>query len=108
MRTEPHEHIEVLLRRWSFTSQALEAEAARPRTIWRIAHDYWMRFARFLGKANALLLLTVVYFLLIGPAAIVLRIFGRDLLDRKAGKGHTYWRQKSDEQLTLDRSKQQF
>jgi hypothetical protein len=108
MTKVPPEHVAELLRRWSFSSEIASGEAAPPRTIWRIAYGYWMRFARALGKANALLLLTIVYVILIGPAAVVLKVFRKDLLDRKAGEGSTYWNEKAREQLTLDRSKQQF
>jgi hypothetical protein len=108
MKKEPQEHIAKLLRRWSYTSEGIEDEAAPLRTIWRIAYDYWMKFAKAVGKANALVLLTIVYVILIGPAAIVLKVFGKDLLDRKAGIGSTYWREKAPEELTLDRSKQPF
>lgn len=101
-------HVEQLLRRWSYASESTEGEVVPPRTIWRIAYGYWMRFARALGKANALVFLTIVYVVLIGPAAIVLKIFGKDLLDRKAGDGSTYWYEKVQEQLTLERSRQQF
>jgi hypothetical protein len=102
------EHIEKLLSRWSYSPAKSEAEVVTSRTLWRIAYSYWMKFARALGKANALVLLTIVYVVLIGPAAIVLRIFGKDLLDRKAGESLSYWYEKENEQLTLERSKQQF
>jgi type II secretory pathway component PulM len=102
------EHIGRLLRQWSYASESTEREAMPPKTIWRVAYGYWMRFAKALGKANALLLLTIVYIVLIGPAAIALKIFRKDLLDRKAGESSTYWNEKAQEQLTLERSKQQF
>ncbi len=108
MTKEVPEHIGRLLRRWSYAPESTESDVVSPRTIWRIAYEYWMRFARALGRANALLLLTIVYVVLIGPAAIVLKIFRKDLLDRKADEGATYWYEKSEEQLTLERSKQQF
>jgi hypothetical protein len=108
MTKTPNEHVENLLRRWSYTPERVVGEVVPPRTIWRIAYGYWMRFARALGKANALLLLTIVYVLLIGPAAIVLKIFRNDLLDRRAGESSTYWYEKAHEQLTLERSAQQF
>jgi len=102
------DHIGKLLLRWSYASESSEEKVAPRRTIWRIAYGYWMRFAKALGKANALLLLTIVYVVLIGPAAIVLKIFRKDLLDRKAGEGSTYWNEKEQEELSLERSKQQF
>lgn len=107
MKTQ-QETVEKLLRRWSYSSESSEEEAIRSRTTWRIAYGYWMRFARALGKANALLLLTIVYVVMIGPAAIVLKILGKDLLDRKANENHTFWRDKVQEPFTIERGKQPF
>ncbi len=100
--------VEKLIHRWSYAPEGADGEVVRPRSIWRVAYGYWMKFARALGRANALLLLTIVYIVLIGPAAIVLKIFGKDLLDRKAGKGSTLWLEKAQEPLTIERSRQPF
>lgn len=108
MRNAQNKELEHILQRWSFDGQTADADATLPRTIWKQAYDYWMKFARGLGRVNALVLLTFVYFVVIGPAAIVLRIFGKDLLDREAEKGSSYWYKKDQEQLTFERSKQQF
>jgi len=108
MTKAQQEHIQTLLSRWSYTSGSQEGTLVTQRTIWRIVRGYWMKFAQGLGKANALFLLTIVYVVLIGPAAIVLKVIGKDLLDRKAGIGSTYWRVKAGEKLTIERSKQPF
>jgi hypothetical protein len=108
MTVMPNEHVENLLRRWSYSPDRVVGEVAPRGTIWRTAYGYWMRFAKALGKANALLLLTIVYVVLIGPAALVLKLLGKDLLNRKAGVGPTYWNAKTQEPLSLERSKQQF
>jgi hypothetical protein len=100
--------IDHILQSWSFGIPADDTVTAIPRTIWRQLYDYWMKFAHGLGRINALILLTLVYFVVIGPAAVVLRLFGKDLLDRKAEKRSSFWYKKDQEQLTLERSKQQF
>jgi hypothetical protein len=102
------EQVEIFIHRWSYASEGSDEEVVRPRSVWRVAYGYWMRFARALGRANALLLLTIVYIVLIGPAAIVLKIFGKDLLDRKAGNGSTLWFEKAQEPLSIERSRQPF
>jgi hypothetical protein len=104
----PLKRIQPLLERWSYAPPSVEIGQEEPRKLWRTAYRYWMKFARALGKANAFVLLTIVYVLLIGPAALVLKILGRDLLDRKAGKEPSFWYNKLVEEMNLERSKRQF
>ena len=108
MTKAQQEHLQTLLNRWSYGSESQDGKLVTERSIWRTVRGYWMKFALALGKANALLLLTIVYVVLIGPAAIVLKFIGKDLLDRKAGSDFTYWREKAVEKLSIERSKQPF
>jgi len=108
MNQESREKVSELVHRWSYSPEVQGAETGARKAIWRIAYEYWMKFARALGKANAFVLLTLVYVVVIGPAAIVLKILRRDLLDRKAEPGSTHWYQKEQEETTLERSERQF
>lgn len=45
----------------------------------------WMRFARALGHINSTILLTLVYFLVLGPIAILHRLAGPDRMGLKKG-----------------------
>ena len=108
MKQVSRETVNRLIHRWSYSPEVQEVETRAGKTTWRVAYEYWMKFARALGKANAFVLLTLVYVVVIGPAAIVLKILGRDLLDRKAEPGSTHWYQKEQEETTLERSERQF
>ena len=105
----PHsrERVEHLLRKWEFGHNQMGTEAKR-KMFWKALSEYWLRFARMLGKANALVLLTVVYFLIIGPGAILLKLFGKDLLDRRLEERASYWYDKIPVDQDVDRSKHQF
>ncbi len=55
----------------------------------------WMKFAFVLGWINSRLLLGIFFYLVLTPIAIVLRMTGRDLLDRKIDRGAaSYWRKR--------------
>ena len=97
-----------ILHRWNYDISSSDQAEEVNETFLRTAYKYWMTFAKALGKINALVLLTLVYFLLIGPAALVLRILGKDLLDCTAGNEPSYWYKRESEELTIERSKQQF
>ena len=61
----------------------------------RPVYRLWMKFAFLLGWINARLLLGIFFYLVLTPIGIVLRVTGRDLLDRKIDRGAvSYWRKR--------------
>lgn len=55
----------------------------------------WMKFAYVLGWVNTRIILLLVFFLIFTPIGLVLKLLGKDLLDRKIEKDkETYWHQK--------------
>ena len=52
----------------------------------------WLRFAGILAKVNSAILLTVIYFLIIAPTHLVLRITRADPLSRRMGDDPSFWR----------------
>ena len=69
--------VEVACRRFGRGSQAYVA---------------WTRFFEGIGKAWTAVILSVVYVLSVGPVGLVMRLRGRDLLDRKIAAEPTFWR----------------
>ena len=63
--------------------------------ILRFFYKLWMKFAAVLGWINTRILLTIIYFLLISPMAVILRIFGKKFLlmgfDKNAS---SYWEER--------------
>ena len=51
----------------------------------------WIKFGEILGKVIAPLVLSIVYFIVITPIGLFLRIFGKDLLGIKFLKKKSYW-----------------
>ncbi len=54
-------------------------------------HRVWMQVADALGWFNTRVLLGLVYFLVMTPTGIVMRLMGRDPLDRRLGDRASYW-----------------
>ncbi len=54
----------------------------------------WMSMAEALGWFNTRVLLGLVYFLVMTPTGIVMRLLGRDPLDRRLGDRTSYWVQR--------------
>lgn len=60
-----------------------------------------MAFARFLGKINTFIFLTIFYFLIVGPIAIFLKLVKKDLLDIKiSDQKESYWIKKDEPEST--------
>lgn len=56
----------------------------------------WLKFAHFIGKINTTILLTIFYFIFLGPAKLITLFLGKDLLDSKWKDRPTYWRKRED------------
>ena len=56
------------------------------------AYVAWTRFFEGIGKVWTAVILSVVYVLSVGPVGLVMRLLGRDLLDRKIEAEPTFWR----------------
>ncbi len=54
-------------------------------------HKRWMEMAHALGWFNTRLLLTVVYFTVMTPTGALMRLLGRDPLDRRLRDRPSYW-----------------
>src|SRR4030042_2060623 len=55
----------------------------------------WMRFAFILGWINTRIILVLMFYLIFTPIGIFLRVFKKDLLDRKIEKNkESYWHKK--------------
>ena len=51
----------------------------------------WVKFGELLGKIIAPIVMGVVYFIVLTPIGLFMRIIGKDLLNIKFSKSNTYW-----------------
>jgi hypothetical protein len=56
------------------------------------AYAGWTRFFHGLGTVWTAVILAVVYLVSVGPIGLVMRLAGRDPLDRRLAPESTYWR----------------
>lgn len=58
----------------------------------------WICFSKFLGKINSIIIMFIIYFVIICPVGFVLKIFRKELLNKKLDKNlDTYFRNPSSE-----------
>jgi hypothetical protein len=107
LTTHGRERVDALLRTWEFRYNQEESPKTN-KSFWNILSRKWLSFAKVLGKANALILLTIVYFIAIGPGALILKLMRKDLLDRRIGDRRSYWNDKDPVVQDIEHSKHQF
>ena len=50
-----------------------------------------MKFGELLGRIVAPLVIAIVYFVIVTPTGLFMRLIGKDLLNTKFSKDNSYW-----------------
>ena len=54
-------------------------------------HNLRLKFGTLLGRIVSPIVMFLVYFVFITPLAVIIRLFGKDLLRKKFNKSPSYW-----------------
>jgi len=65
----------------------------------------WFKFGLLLGNIISPIVMGLVFFLVVFPTGIIMKLLGKDLLNLKKSKQKTYWIQKNNQN---SRMKNQF
>ena len=67
-------------------------------------NNLWIKFGELLGKIIAPIVMGVVYFIILTPISLLVRIFGKDLLGLKYSKNlNSYWIKRKKKIGTMDK-----
>ena len=55
----------------------------------------WFKFGILLGKIVSPIIMGVIFFMVVTPIALIMRIIGKDLLNLKFNKDKSYWIEKT-------------
>tara|TARA_A100001011_G_scaffold352043_1_gene392581 strand:- start:389 stop:775 length:387 start_codon:yes stop_codon:yes gene_type:complete len=55
----------------------------------------WFKFGIFLGKIISPLIMVIIFFLVVTPIGLVMRMLGKDVLNLKFNKNKSYWIEKN-------------
>ncbi len=61
----------------------------------------WFKFGLLLGRIVSPLIMGIIFFLVVTPIALIMKIIGKDLLNLKFNKGKTYWIEKNDPKSSM-------
>ena len=56
----------------------------------------WFKFGVFLGKIVSPIIMGIIFFLVVTPIGLLMRVLGKDVLNLKYSKAKSYWIKKSD------------
>ena len=51
----------------------------------------WVKFGELLGRIIAPVVMAIIYFIIVTPIGLFMRLIGKDLLNIKFSKANTYW-----------------
>ena len=63
----------------------------------------WFKFGIFLGKIISPIIMGFIFFLIITPIGLFMRLIGKDLLNLKYNNDQTYWTKRSKDINTMKR-----
>ncbi len=66
------------------------------------AKRIWIKFGELLGKIISPIVLSIIFFLLITPIGILMKILRKDLLNLRFTKEKTYWTKRSKDLGTMN------
>ncbi|MDI9245566.1 SxtJ family membrane protein [Marinobacter sp. CHS3-4] len=93
--------IERLLWPWAVAAGILIAAVACP-VVLRPVYKLLMWVAVPLGRLNSVLLLGLVYFLMVVPMGLIMRMVGKDPIPKKFDSSAVTYRRKSPESTSLE------
>ena len=67
----------------------------------------WMAFGHVLGWINARIILGLVFFVVVMPTGLIMRLFGKDFLAMRPNRAGSYWVQRG-QKLTPQSMRNQF
>ena len=64
-------------------------------TILTPLNRLWFKFGIFLGKIVSPIVLGTIFFLIVTPTGLLLRLFGKDVINLKYNDNNSYWIEKT-------------
>ncbi len=61
----------------------------------------WFKFGLFLGKIVSPIVMGVIFFFVVTPTGIIMRLMRKDLLNLKKNNSNTYWIEKKNENSSM-------
>jgi hypothetical protein len=75
----------------------------------RPVYKLWMGLAHILGWVNTRVILSILFYLVLAPVSLVMRLFGRDVLQKRFDRSRTtYWHERTANRPVQERYERLF
>ena len=61
----------------------------------------WFKFGILLGRIISPIVMGIIFFIVVTPTAIILKIFKKDVLSLKKSNSNSYWKKKADYKTSM-------
>ena len=68
-----------------------------------VLNDLWIKFGELLGKIIAPIVMSIVFFLIVTPIGLILKIVKKDLLKLRFNNDKSYWIEKNKTIESMDK-----
>ena len=66
-------------------------------------NNAWIKFGETLGKIIAPIIMALIFFFILTPISLAVRMFGKDLLKLKISNDNSYWIKREKNITTMDK-----
>jgi large-conductance mechanosensitive channel len=66
-------------------------------------NNTWIQFGEIVGKIIAPIIMAFVFFIIVTPISLLMKILGKDLLMLKFSKKNSYWIKRKENITTMDK-----
>jgi hypothetical protein len=66
-------------------------------------NNAWIKFGETLGKIIAPIIMALIFFFILTPISLIVRMFGKDLLKLKMSNDNSYWIKREKNITTMDK-----
>ena len=63
----------------------------------------WTKFGLFLGNFISPIIMGIIFFFVVTPIGLLMRLFGKDILNLKKNKFSTYWIKKTNQKSSMEK-----
>ena len=63
----------------------------------------WTKFGLFLGNFISPIVMGIIFFFVVTPIGLLMRLFGKDVLNLKKNKFSTYWIKKTNQKSSMEK-----
>ena len=64
-------------------------------------NKFWFKFGIFLGKIISPVIMGIIFFLVVTPIGLIMRLLIKDVLNLKYNKNKSYWIEKTDQKSKM-------